>query len=157
MSRKRVGVTLDNIHDIDIYFKNLFKSNRAIESHTLDDLNKQFEAKEGYLNLPEINWKTQIAILKTTQIRAKALEEWVNQYIPKSRWERCLKTIRQSKFRKRKKLKRIDLSNELYQKLKMLSKRKAISIIEFIEESVNKNIVKLNKRVDKKIIINKVK
>jgi macrodomain Ter protein organizer (MatP/YcbG family) len=145
MSRKRVGVTLDNIHDIDIYFKNLFKSNRVIESHKLEDLNKQFEAKESFLNLPEINWKNKIATLKTIQVRAKALEEWVKQYIPKSRWERCLKPIRQNKSRRKLRLKRIDLPNAVYQKLKTLSTIKKSSINGLIDNLASAALQRIGK------------
>jgi macrodomain Ter protein organizer (MatP/YcbG family) len=149
MSRKRIGVTETNFNEVDIYFHNMFKSNRAVGDKSLAALYKLQEAKENYYNLPKIVWSNKKASIASIEKRRKSLNVWINDYIAPYIWERCLKTLRQNRSRKKLKLKKIDLPYQVYSKLKLLSQNQKIPIVKIIEKNADSAIRKMLSKQEK--------
>jgi hypothetical protein len=128
MPRPRKGITLSNIHLVDSYFHNALKNNRLSSSKSLESLNRTYDAKEAFMALPAINWKTETIKKETILKRQAALQVWIDEYITPEKWQRCLLTLRQNKSRKKLKLRRLDLKMDVYLTVKTLAKKLGMNI-----------------------------
>lgn len=132
MARPRRGVTLQNLHQVDRYFYQALKDNRLFKEASVETTRKVFRAKEAFQKLPGVNWKNETVKKTTMRLRQAALQAWIDTYVPKEKWQRCLLTLRQHKSKKKLKLKRLDLQLEVYLTVKALAKKLELSLGEVI-------------------------
>jgi len=132
MTRPRRGVTLQNLHQVDRYFYQALKDNRLFKETSVEATRKVFRAKEAFQKLPGVNWKNETVKKNTMRIRQVALQAWIDTYVPKEKWQRCLLTLRQHKSRKKLQLKRLDLQLDVYLTVKALAKKLELSLGEVI-------------------------
>jgi hypothetical protein len=130
--RPRKGVTLQNLHQVDRYYYQALKDNRLFKETSVEATRELFRAKEAFQKLPSINWKTAATKKTSMSIRQAALQNWVDKYVPKEKWQRCLLTLRQHKSRKKLKLKRLDLQLDVYLTVKALANKLKLSLGEVI-------------------------
>ena len=145
MPRPRNGVTLGNIHLVDRYFHNAIKNNRLATSQSTESLGRVFDAKEAFLKLPVINWKNETTKKDTILQRKEALQQWIDEFVTPTQWQRCLLTLRQNKSRKKLKLRRLDLKMEVYLTVKALAKKLGLSIGDTIQHLAKPKLDKLYK------------
>lgn len=145
MPRPRLGITLQNLHQVDRYFYQSLKDNRLYKATSVESTRHLFQAKEAYQKLPNINWKNEAAKMKSIHERQLALQAWVDKYVPPEKWQRCLLTLRQSKSRKKLKLKRLDLQLDVYLTLKTLAQKMRLSLGETIYKLAKPQLDKLYK------------
>lgn len=132
MARPRRGVTLQNLHQVDRYFYQALQDNRLFKENSVETTRKVFRAKGAFRKLPSINWKNETVKKNTMRIRQIALQDWIDTYVPKEKWQRCLLTLRQHKSRKKLQLKRLDLQLDVYLTVKALAKKLGLSLGEVI-------------------------
>lgn len=132
MARPRMGITLENMYPVESYFYGALKDNRLFDIEREDSWNLQNDANEAFKKLPPIDRTNDETREETTQKRRVALQEWVDQYVPPDKWQRCLMTLRQNKSRKKLQLKRVDLTLETYLLVKHLAEKMNLTIGETI-------------------------
>ena len=132
MPRPRKGVTLENLHHVDRYFSQSLKNNRLFINNSAAKSNLHYDALDAFKKLPAIDWKNDDLKQSTLSKRCIALQEWIDQYVSPTKWQRCLLTLRQNKSRKKLKLRRLDLQLDVYLTIKALAKKQKISLGEVI-------------------------
>ncbi len=131
MPRPRKGITSANFLQVDRYFTLALRDNRLFDKST-KGLSILHQAKEAFNRLPNINWSSPDAKKTSIAKRQAALQEWVDNFIPPNKWQRCLLTLRQNKSRKKLKLRRVDLPLEVYLTVKALAQKQELSLAETI-------------------------
>lgn len=132
MARPKKGVTPKNLLYVEDYFSRAFQADRLSGQGWFKSWNAYYDAKETYKKIPHYHWTAKDT--KTVAKRCAALQKWIDQYIPNSKWQRCLLTIRQAKSRKKLKLRQLNLRSDVYLTVKILADKKGITMGEIIKK-----------------------
>lgn len=125
MARPSNGVTLVNMYFIDRYFSRALKDNRLHEDYGDDGWKMYHDAKEAFKSIPDIDYKNEST---TKEARRIALQNWINNHVPSKRWQRCLMTQRQHRSRKKLKLRKLDLPEEVYDVIRSLAEKMGVTM-----------------------------
>jgi len=145
MPRPRQGVTQANLLNVDRYFYYMLRDNRLFTDSSIPGLSLQYDAKEAFKALPPINWKNESERQLSMAERREALQNWIDKYVPAKKWQRCLLTLRQHKYRKKQQLKRLDISLETHLTIKLLAEKQHLSINEVIHKLAKSALQKICK------------
>lgn len=143
MARPRKGVTLDNMRGVLQYFNNSLKrgnlyckdKNGNIENSGYRDLIKATDAFD--------EMRTQVYKQKEREKDRQLLQEWIDAYVLPEQWQRCLMTLRQKKSIKKLRLQVLNLPEDVYFSIKMLSRHKELTMSETIRYIIEPHIKKM--------------
>lgn len=152
MSRPKVGVTLNNFIAVRIYFKSALKDGRLWDSSAVldDDFinNAERAFKTVFLRDEKIDHNDKTNVKEYHLKSCAALQSWIDNFVPKEKWERCLKTLRQQKRRKKYTMRRLDLPEDIYISLKILAEQLQLNLAETVQKAVQ---TELDKFCDKEL------
>ncbi len=141
MPRIKIGVTVNNIFLVREYFERAIKDNRlwTLELYHSDFIIKATEEFQMFAHLfVEVN-SLPIDIEKARL----TLQQWIDQYVHPNKWQRCLKTLRQRKSRKRLGLHHVDLNHKIYSCVKELAEKHNTSLTQVIYKLAKAELVRL--------------
>ncbi len=130
MPRTKIGVTLNNLLLVRQYFERAIKDNRL---WTLESYHPDFILKA----IKEFNLSAHLFVVNGLEMREAekarlVLQQWIDHYVEPNKWQRCLKTLRQRKSRKRLGLHHVDLNHKIYGCVKELAEKYNISLTQVI-------------------------
>ncbi len=131
MGRPKIGVTLNNLYAVKLYFKNALHDGRLWDTSPAVDYETIIATERSFKVLLSTTTKG-----KPDTELCTALQNWIDTYVPKEKWERCLKTLRQHTRRKKYQMRRLDLPEDIYFSVKYLAERLQLSLAATIHKIV---------------------
>ncbi len=158
MPRPRKGVTLANLNNVEYYFSRALRNERMQRSGWFPDYDLFYEAKEEFRKLPRVDSSDKSQEKISMGKRQKALQKWVDKYIKKEKWQRCLLTLRQDKSRKKLGLRQLNLKADIYRTVKIISQKKGITMGEVIKKFAEPMLKKIYKsEIETELRISEIK
>lgn len=148
MGRSRKGVTLDNMRNVLQYFNNsLERGNLYRKDKNGDIINCEYQELMK-VSKAFNQMRAEIYEQKDREKYQKLLQQWIDTYILPEQWQRCLMTLRQKKSIKTLKLQVLNLPEDVYISVKMLSRHKGCTMSETIRYIIEPHIKKMYKNID---------
>lgn len=127
MSRAKVLINDGNVREIYQYFAKALHEKRIFK-HDTQTLTK---ARQAFLTVASAYDK------KAESLEFKEiLQEWIDTYVPQSKWQRCLATLRQLRSNQRHEVKSVKLNKETYMILKSYAEYLDLSLPQAIHQAI---------------------
>lgn len=142
MPRAKIGVTPNNFFLVRQYFDRAIKDNRLWDLEPTSNDKSIIAIHEFNILLAKELTESHATSDEIEEAR-KALQLWIDKYIPAGKWQRCLKTLRQRKSRKRLRLHHLDLNHRVYSAIKELAERFNLSLSKVIYKLAKAELTRL--------------